>query len=101
MEPRFWGRALWTVIFILLRRFEEHGSLERCKRELYVVCSTLPCVACRRHALAAISGNNVMSSEDPNFVLFFFVSLFNNLAFDDKFKIDVSKVRPLRYSMPS
>ncbi|WZD66020.1 putative IMV redox protein [Bovine papular stomatitis virus] len=95
MEPRFWGRAIWTVIFIVLHRFEEHRDLELCKRQLYVICSTLPCIACRRHATAAMEKNNVLSSDDPNFVLFFFISLFNNLAFDDRFKIDPSKVRPL------
>ncbi|AYN60973.1 ERV/ALR-like protein [Orf virus] len=95
MEPRFWGRAMWAVIFIVLRRFEEHRDLERCKRQLYVICSTLPCIACRRHATAAMEKNNVLSSEDPNYVLFFFIKLFNNLAFDDRYKIDPAKVRPL------
>ncbi|CCD83216.1 putative redox protein [Squirrelpox virus] len=97
MEPRHWGRAVWTVIFIVIALAELDGNLELCKRRLYIVCSTLPCVACRGHALEAVNANDVMSSDDLNYVYFFFMRLFNNLASDPRYRIDISKVRPLRW----
>ncbi|UWT52541.1 Sulfhydryl oxidase, partial [Monkeypox virus] len=35
------------------------------------------------------------SSDDLNYIYYFFIRLFNNLAFDPKYAIDVSKVKPL------
>ncbi|ANS71127.1 sulfhydryl oxidase [Pteropox virus] len=95
MEPRFWGRSMWTVIFIILSQAKVHKDVELCKKHLYVICTTLPCVVCRKHATKAIEKNNVMSSSDLNFIYYFFIRLFNNLATDERYKIDVTKVQPL------
>ncbi|AWU47083.1 Sulfhydryl oxidase [Sea otter poxvirus] len=95
MEPRFWGRTMWKIIFIILSQARNHGNIEQCKNQLYIICSTLPCIACRRHATTAIEKNNVMSSNDLNFIYFFFIQLFNNLATDKEYMIDINKVSPL------
>ncbi|WCB69422.1 Sulfhydryl oxidase [Monkeypox virus] len=95
MNPKHWGRAVWTIIFIVLSQAGLDGNIEACKRKLYTIVSTLPCPACRRHATIAIENNNVMSSDDLNYIYYFFIRLFNNLAFDSKYAIDVSKVKPL------
>ncbi|AXN74857.1 sulfhydryl oxidase [Akhmeta virus] len=95
MNPKHWGRAVWTIIFIVLSQAGLDGDIESCKRKLYTIVSTLPCPACRRHATIAIEGNNIMSSNDLNYIYYFFIRLFNNLASDPKYLIDVSKVKPL------
>ncbi|AAM13521.1 CPXV076 protein [Cowpox virus] len=95
MNPKHWGRAVWTIIFIVLSQAGLDGNIEACKRKLYTIVSTLPCPACRRHATIAIEDNNVMSSDDLNYIYYFFIRLFNNLASDTKYAIDVSKVKPL------
>ncbi|AAL40516.1 sulfhydryl oxidase [Monkeypox virus] len=95
MNPKHWGRAIWTIIFIVLSQAGLDGNIEACKRKIYTIVSTLPCPACRRHATIAIEDNNVMSSDDLNYIYYFFIRLFNNLAFDPKYAIDVSKVKPL------
>ncbi len=95
MEPRHWGRAIWTVIFIVLSRAAKDGDVELCKKKLYTICETLPCPACRRHAKEAMSINNVMSSDDLNYIYYFFIRLFNNLASDPLYRIDLRKVKHL------
>ncbi|ADZ24075.1 S-S bond formation pathway protein [Cowpox virus] len=95
MNPKHWGRAVWTIIFIVLSQAGLDGNIEACKRKLYTIVSTLPCPACRRHATIAIEDNNVMSSDDLNYIYYFFIRLFNNLVSDPKYAIDVSKVKPL------
>ena len=95
MEPRHWGRSLWCVIFLVLEQAARDGDLERAKRRLFLICNTLPCVACRAHALEALQENNVLSSSDLNYVYFFFIALFNNLARDPRYRVDVANVRPL------
>lgn len=92
MEPRHWGRSMWAVIFLVITMAKSDGNIELCKKRLYVICSTLPCVACRTHALDAIRDNNVLSSNDLNYIYFFFISLFNNLARDKTYTIDTSKI---------
>ena len=37
----------------------------------------------------------MLSSSDLNYVYFFFIALFNNLARDPRYRVDVAKVRPL------
>lgn len=86
---------MWIVIFLVIARAARDGDLERCKRQLYVICSTLPCVACRAHALEAMERNNVMTSASLDYIYFFFIHLFNNLASDPRYRIDVAKVRAL------
>lgn len=86
---------MWAVIFIAITAAARDGNLEACKRKLYIICSNLPCLECRTHALDAIERNNIMSSRDLNYVYFFFIHLFNNLAKDPRYRIDVSKVRAL------
>lgn len=86
---------MWAVIFIVITMAGLDGDLEACKRKLYVICSNLPCIECREHALEAIEQNNVMSSNNLDYVYFFFINLFNSLAQDPRYRIDVSKVRAL------
>lgn len=86
---------MWAVIFITITLAARSGDLEACKRKLYVLCSNLPCVECRVHALEAMERNNIMSSRDLNYIYFFFIRLFNNLARDPRYRIDVTKVRAL------
>ncbi|AGU99718.1 M035R [Myxoma virus] len=95
MNPKYWGRAIWTVIFIILSKAKTSGDVESCKRQLYTIVETLPCPSCRLHAKKAMQDNNVMSSDDLNYIYFFFISLFNNLASDPAYKIDLNKVSPL------
>ncbi|AAF17917.1 gp035R [Rabbit fibroma virus] len=95
MNPKYWGRAIWTVIFIILSKAKASGNIELCKQHLYTIVETLPCPLCRLHAKKAIQENNVMSSDDLNYIYFFFISLFNNLASDPVYKIDLNKVSPL------
>ncbi|ATI20982.1 sulfhydryl oxidase [Western grey kangaroopox virus] len=94
MDPKYWGRSFWLMIFIIIVRFRD--KIEVCKRHLYVICSTLPCIECREHALEAIAANDVMSSGDINYIYYFFISLFNNLARDPRFAIDAARVELLR-----
>ncbi|AAR07397.1 40R [Yaba monkey tumor virus] len=94
MQPKHWGRALWTVIFILISQ-GKNQNIEICKRKIYTVIDNLPCPSCKIHAKEAIDKNNVMSSTDLNYIYFFFISLFNNLASDSAYKIDINKVLPL------
>lgn len=75
MNPKHWGRAVWTIIFIVLSQAGLDGNIEACKRKLYTIVSTLPCPACRRHATIAIEDNNVMSSDDLNYIYYFFYQI--------------------------
>ncbi|AUL80476.1 sulfhydryl oxidase [Vaccinia virus] len=95
MNPKHWGRAVWTIIFIVLSHGGLDGNREACKRKLYTIVRTLPCPACRRHAPIAIEDNNVMCSDDLNYIFYFFIRLFNNLASDPKYANDVTNVKPL------
>ncbi|QHR82580.1 sulfhydryl oxidase [Brazilian porcupinepox virus 1] len=95
MNPKHWGRALWTVIFIIISQTKINNNIELCKRKIYTIIDTLPCPNCRIHAKEALNENNVMSSNDINYIYFFFISLFNNLASDPLYKIDIKKVKPL------
>ncbi|AVI09536.1 sulfhydryl oxidase [Sheeppox virus] len=95
MNPKHWGRAIWTVIFIVITKTKTHKNLELCKKHIYTIVETLPCPMCRIHAIREIEKNNVMSSDDLNYIYFFFITLFNNLASDEKYKINLNKVLPL------
>ncbi|APG58250.1 putative FAD-linked sulfhydryl oxidase E10 [BeAn 58058 virus] len=71
MNPKYWGRAVWTIIFIVLSQCKEIG-IEKCKERLYTIIDTLPCPSCRLHAKEAMQKNNIMSSNDINYLYFFF-----------------------------
>ncbi|UOX38854.1 sulfhydryl oxidase [Finch poxvirus] len=92
MDPKYWGSSFWLVIFIIITKFKD--DIEVCKRHLYNVCKALPCNECREHALVAINKNNIMSSTDINYIYFFFISLYNNLARPDK-TINIRKIKKL------
>ncbi|CAE52635.1 redox protein E10R orthologue [Fowlpox virus isolate HP-438/Munich] len=93
MDPRYWGRSFWIVIFIIITKFKH--DIETCKRHLYNICKALPCAECKDHALQAIQKNNIMSSNDINYIYFFFISLYNNLVFNPERCIDIKKVKKL------
>nr|WGO62668.1 sulfhydryl oxidase [Wadden Sea poxvirus] len=94
MNPKHWGRAIWTVIFIIISK-SSNNDIETCKEKIYTIIDNLPCISCKLHAKKAITVNNIMSSNDLNYIYFFFIMLFNNLASDPKYKIDISKIKPL------
>ncbi|AUI80610.1 IMv redox protein [White-tailed deer poxvirus] len=95
MKPKYWGRAIWSVIFIVISQTKNTGDIESCKRKLYTIIETLPCPTCRIHAKEEIQKHNIMSTNDLNYIYYFFISLFNNLASDPKYKINLSEVKPL------
>ncbi|ALA62441.1 IMV redox protein [Turkeypox virus] len=93
MDPKYWGSSFWLVIFIIITKFKH--DIETCKRHLYNVCKALPCIECKQHALEAINNNNIMSSNDINHIYFFFINLYNNLAYNPSKKIDIKQVKKL------
>ncbi|QHG62599.1 sulfhydryl oxidase [Cetacean poxvirus 1] len=95
MEPKHWGRSMWTIIFITISNTKYDRDVELCKKRLYHVISALPCTVCRQHAKEAMEENNVMSSVDLNYIYYFFIKLFNNLVTDERYMIDLTKVCPL------
>ncbi|QQG31527.1 sulfhydryl oxidase [Swinepox virus] len=95
MNPKYWGRAIWTVIFIIITQTKQTRDVEGCKRKLYTIIDTLPCPTCRIHAKEELTKHNIMSSNDINYIYYFFIRLFNNLASDPKYKIQLDKVAPL------
>ncbi|QDJ95067.1 FAD-linked sulfhydryl oxidase [Hypsugopox virus] len=95
MKPKHWGRAMWTVIFIIITKASKDGDIEQCKKNLYTIIDNLPCPACQTHAKKAMNDNNIMSSTDLNYIYYFFITLFNNLASDPVYKINIDKVKPL------
>lgn len=75
MKPEYWGNGTWFLIFITV--FRLYNSLEKLKRVVYVICSSLPCKECRSHALENLELNNIMSSEHSYRILIFFIHLRN------------------------
>ncbi|RAX32435.1 UNVERIFIED_CONTAM: hypothetical protein DQE83_25915, partial [Escherichia coli] len=57
MNPKHWGRAIWTVIFIVITKTKTHKNLELCKKHIYTIVETLPCPMCRIHAIREIEKN--------------------------------------------
>nr|CAA11288.1 fpE10R, orthologue of vaccinia E10R [Fowlpox virus] len=93
MDPRYWGRSFGIVIFIIITKFKH--DIETCKRHLYNICKALPRAECKDHALQAIQKNNIMSSNDINYIYSSFISLYNNLVFNPERCIDIKKVKKL------
>lgn len=93
MNPKYWGSSFWLALFIIITKFK--NDIETCKYHLYIVCKSLPCLECRDHALLSIHKNNIMSSNDINYIYFFFIALYNNLASKPENKIDIDKIERL------
>ncbi|AVD69200.1 ORF081 [Saltwater crocodilepox virus] len=93
MDPRYWGRGFWTLIFALIYKYRH--DVEACKQRVRNVIELMPCFECREHALEAMTNNNVMSSKDVNYVFYFFVGLHNALERDGSPRvISLERVTP-------
>lgn len=86
MDPKLWGAGAWLIIFELIYLFINKVNndqsiymyeIEKLKKTLYIICSTLPCPTCSEHARKNINDNSIMSQTNINIILHFFIELYN------------------------
>lgn len=102
MDPKKWGAGGWLIIFLrtyafinIMNKTNYEYELEKLKKTIYMICSTLPCPTCRDHAIKNINDNSIMSQNDINVILHFFIELYNKFHYYniiDKQKINTYKV---------
>lgn len=75
VNPSHFGRVLWKIIFEYV--FTYINEIEKVKAFIRLVCDILPCEKCKIHFEQIIIINNVMSSNNINYIIEFLIWVYN------------------------
>lgn len=72
---KFSGRLIWILMFETLYKFKD--NIEIIKKFYWNISEVLPCPKCKAHFKMIIINNNIMSSNDWNYIKEFTIWAYN------------------------
>jgi hypothetical protein len=77
MNPKLFGRALWIIMFEYLYKYQD--NIEKIKYFYWLVGNIIPCKKCSLHFKQVLTLNNIMSTNDWNYIKEFTIWLYNTM----------------------